>query len=326
MTRGFLLGKFMPPHLGHVYCGDFAQSIADDVTVLVCSLDGDPIPGDLRYRWMARLLPDCRIRHLTDPVPQEPGESPDFWEIWREIVRRYHPEPIDFVLASEPYGHRLAEEVGARYVPVDPQRRAVPVSASDIRRDPFGHWRYLPDLVRAHFARRVCLFGPESTGKSTLAARLAAHFDTVVVPEYGRVHTDAFGTECSPSDLLAIARGHIASETAAARQANRVLILDGDPVLTAVWSDMLCGGRDPWFADFRRLADLYLLTDIDTPWVDDGTRYFPGKADRERFFAACRDELQARGARFVTLSGDFDRRFRTAIAEISSRMPVGTGS
>lgn len=311
----------MPPHLGHLYCCDFAQSMADEVTVLTCSLDGDPIPGALRYDWMSRLLPRCRVRHLTEPVPQEPAEHPEFWEIWREIVQRFHPEPIDFVFASESYGHRLAREVGARFVPVDPQRRAVSVSAADIRRDPFGHWRYLPDLVRPHFVKRICLFGPESTGKSTLAGQLAVRFDTALVPEYGRTHTDAFGTDCSREDLLAIARGHIASASASARIANRILILDGDPILTAVWSDMLCGGRDTWFAEFRDAADLYLLTDIDAPWVDDGTRYFPDDARRGQFFAACRAELEARSLPFVVLSGDADARFQTAVNAIIGRFP-----
>ena len=321
MKRGFLLGKFMPPHLGHVYCCDFARPMAGEVTVLVCSLDDDPIPGALRYDWMSRLAPRCRVRHLTEPVPQEPSEHPRFWEIWREIVRRFHPEPIDYVFASEAYGQRLAGEVGARFVPVDPGRQAVPVSAADIRRDPFRHWRFIPDLVRPYFARRICLFGPESTGKSTLAGRLARHFDTVWVPEYGRIHTDAFGTDCAPEDLLAIARGHVASEAAAARNANRILILDGDPILTAVWADMLGGGRDPWFAEFRDTADLYLLTDIDAPWVDDGTRYFPAEADRQRFLAACRAELEARGLPFVTLSGGPDARFRIAVDAIAGRFP-----
>lgn len=321
MTRGFLLGKFMPPHLGHVYCCDFAQAIADEVTVLVCSLDDDPIPGALRYDWMSRLLPRCRVRHLTEPVPQEPSEHPQFWDIWRDIVQRVHPGTIDYVFASEAYGDRLAREVGARFVPVDPARRAVPVSARDIRDDPFRHWRYLPDLVRPYFAGRICLFGPESTGKSTLAAQLADRFDTVQVPEYGRVHTDAFGTACAPADLLAIARGHIASEKAAVRNANRILILDGDPLLTAVWSDMLCGGRDPWFAAYDNPADLYLLTDIDMPWADDGTRYFPDSADRGRFLAACRAELEARGVPFVTLSGDAENRRRTAVDAIVNRFP-----
>lgn len=321
MTRGFLLGKFMPPHRGHLYCCDFAQAIADEVTVLVCSLDDDPIPGALRHDWMRQLLPRCRVPHLTEPVPQEPAEHARFWDIWREIVQRAHPEPIDYVFASEAYGDRLAREVGARFVPVDPARRAVPVSASAIRQDPFRQWRWLPDLVRPYFAKRVCLFGPESSGKSTLAAALADRFETVQVPEYGRIHTDAFGTDCTPDDLLAIARGHIASEAAAARNANRILVLDGDPLLTAVWSDMLCGGRDPWFAQFRDVADLYLLCDIDMPWADDGTRYFPATADRQRFFAACQAELEAREAPFVMLSGDPESRLKTAVEAIIGRFP-----
>jgi len=86
MTRGFLLGKFMPPHRGHLMLCDFARSYCDELTVLVCSRPGDPIDGALRYDWMRELVPGARIVHFAKDVPQEPSEHPGFWRIWREIV------------------------------------------------------------------------------------------------------------------------------------------------------------------------------------------------------------------------------------------------
>ncbi|MDP6816389.1 MAG: adenylyltransferase/cytidyltransferase family protein, partial [Alphaproteobacteria bacterium] len=117
-SRGFLLGKFLPPHLGHVYLCDFATAYADELSILLCSLPDDPIPGDLREGWLRRMFPAARLLRLADPVPQEPADHPDFWAIWRELIGRLHPEPIDFVFASEAYGRRLAAEVGGRFVPV----------------------------------------------------------------------------------------------------------------------------------------------------------------------------------------------------------------
>ncbi len=316
MTRGFLLGKFMPPHNGHVFLCDFARAYADEVTILVCSLDGDPIPGDLRFDWMREMFPDCRVVHLSDEVPQEPSDSADFWAIWRGIVQRAHPEPIDCVFASEPYGERLAAEAGARFVPVDIPRSAVPVSGTAIRDDPFGNWQFIPPAVRPYFVRKVCVFGPESTGKTTLARDLADRFRTALAPEYGRIYTERFGVECESQDLLRIARGQIAATHAAARQANKILIIDTDPVLTAVWSDMLTGARDPYLEDFTDTADLYLLTGIDMPWDDDGTRYFPDDATRQRFFDACKAELDRRELPYVTLTGDRAKRLADAAAAI----------
>ncbi|WP_225767988.1 AAA family ATPase [Inquilinus sp. Marseille-Q2685] len=316
MTRGFLLGKFLPPHLGHLHLCDFAQAYSDEVTVLVCSIAREPIPGRLRHEWMRELCPKARVLHCDWEVPQEPAEHPEFWPIWRNLIRHFHPELIDHVFASETYGHRLAEELGARFVPVDPPRLGVPVSGTAIRRDPAAVWRYLPAPVRPHFLRRVVLFGPESSGKTTLAAALGEALETVVVPEYGRTFTDAFGTDVPAEGLLAIARGHLASRAALSRQSNWVLVEDTDPVLTAVWSDMLTGRRDPWFDAFDDLADLYLLTAPDFGWVDDGTRYFPDQAQRDRFFALCRAELERRGARHVVLTGPHDRRLEDALATI----------
>jgi NadR type nicotinamide-nucleotide adenylyltransferase len=321
VTRGFLLGKFMPPHCGHVFLCEFAQAYVDSLTILVCSLDDDPIAGALRFRWMGEMFPRCRVLHLTDAVPQAPERHADFWPIWRAIVRRHHPEPIDFVFASEAYGARLADEVGAAFVPVDPGRLAAPVSATRVREDPFAAWRYLPAPVRAHYARTVCIFGPESTGKSTLARGLAAHFRTNFVPEYGRTHTDAFGTDVTADDLRRIVRGHRAATHAARRQANRLLFLDTDPVLTAVWADMLLGARPADLDCVEDTADFYLLTDVDAPWVDDGTRYFPDLSVRRRFFERCRTELVRRGLPFVTLSGSWDERLPAAVAAVRDRFP-----
>lgn len=322
MTRGFLLGKFLPPHDGHVFLCDFGRAHCDELTILVCTLDRDPIPGALRFGWMRELFPDCRVLHLAEDVPQEPADHPEFWDIWRGIVQRYHPEPIDFVFASEDYGNRLAAEVGARFVPVDIPRDAVPVSGEAIRADPFANWRYIPPPVRPYFVKKICIFGPESTGKTTLARDLAARLDTVHVPEYGRIYTDAFGTDVGNDDLLAIARGHTAATAAAARQANRVLVMDTDPLLTAVWSDMLIGARDPWFESFDDTADLYLLTGIDMDWEDDGTRYFPDGETRRRFHAVCKAELQRRGLAYVALEGGREERLARAVAAVADSFSI----
>ncbi|WP_443750421.1 AAA family ATPase [Asticcacaulis solisilvae] len=323
MTRpqtGFILGKFMPPHNGHVYLCEFARASCRRLTILVCSLDGDPIPGKQRFAWMRSLFPDCDVQWCHEPLPQEPAAHPDFWPIWRDVVRRYAGQP-DVVFASEPYGVRLAQETGARFVPVDPGRQAVPVSATMIRTDPFRHWPHIPAPVRPWFVRRVCLFGPESTGKSSLAVRLAVHFDTVFVPEYARTYTGVFGVRVDATDLERIAQGQAASVAAAKPQASRILVEDTDTVLTAVWSDMLLGSRTPGLGTVAEPADLYLLCDIDLPWEDDGTRYFADIADRRRFMDACRAELERRGLRYVVIHGMGEAREQAAIDAIRTAFP-----
>ena len=317
---GFVLGKFMPPHLGHVFMCDFARAYCRRLTILVCSLKDDPVPGVLRYRWMQALFPGCDVKWCQEDLPQAPEDHPDFWPIWRDVVARYAGSP-DVVFASEDYGARLAAETGARFVPVDRARQVVPVSATMIRNDPFRHWDFLPVPVRPYYAKRVVLFGPESTGKSTLAAQLAKRFDTVHVPEYARTYTDAFGTAVTAIDLERIAEGQRASLSAARRRANRIVIEDTDRLLTAVWSDMLLGSRAPAIGLIDDPADLYLLCDIDLPWDDDGTRYFPAPADRQRFFEACRAELEAWGLPYVVIQGTGQAREDAAAAAIMTAFP-----
>lgn len=320
-ARGFVLGKFMPPHQGHVFLCDFARNACQSLTILVCSLPGDPIPGELRHRWMSEMFPDCDVQWCAEVLPQEPADHPDFWAIWSDVVARYGGSP-DVVFASESYGLLLAGEVGAVFWPVDVARLTRPVSGTAVRTDPFGRWKDIPPVVRPWFVRRVCLFGPESTGKTTLAARLADRFETICVPEYGRTYTEMFGVNVGPDDPLKIAQGQMAASRAAARQANRIQIEDTDPLLTAVWSDMLTGQRAAWFETFDAFAHLYLLCDTDTPWVDDGTRYFPDAGDRTRFSALCEAELRQRGVKHVVLRGDWAEREAAAVEAILNAFPT----
>ncbi len=173
--------------------------------------------------------------------------------------------------------------------------------------------------------KRVTLFGAESTGKSTLAAALARHYDTIVMPEYGRTYTEIHGQGANSSeDMLRIALGHLERRAALQDRANRVLIEDTDPVLTAIWSDILAHTRDPWFDAFRDYPDLYLFCDIDLPWVKDDVRYFGNAAERQRFHIACERELVARGVAFVRINGAPDQRLARAIRAIDALLDSNT--
>jgi NadR type nicotinamide-nucleotide adenylyltransferase len=299
VTRGLVLGKFLPPHAGHVYLIESARRQCDELSIVVGTLAREPIAGALRAQWMRALFPDLRVLHLTDENPQDPSEHPRFWDIWRDSLLAILPAPPDVVFTSDAYGARLAEVLGARWVPVDPARAAVPISGTAIRADPLAQWRYLPGPVRAHYARRISVFGPESTGKSTLAATLAAQLHTVCVPEYARAYLEARGGAApTRADLDAIAVGQAAAEDALAPQCNGTLICDTDPLLTAVWRTTLFG--EPMPLPPRRY-DLTLLCDVDLPWVPDPVRYLPD--DRRGFFDRCASALRAADRRYVVVRG-----------------------
>ncbi|ALJ14878.1 AAA family ATPase [Sphingopyxis macrogoltabida] len=318
MTTGFLLGKFLPLHAGHQLLIETARPMVDRLTILVCSLPDDPVAGNLRLQWVRDLYPDCDVVGHSAIVPQEPAEHPDFWVIWADIVRAAHPDPIDLVFASEPYGEELAAQVGARFVPVDIDRTAIPVSGTAVRGDPATGWRWLAEPVRAHYRRRIVLHGPESVGKSSLGSRLARHFDTVLMPEYGRTYCEAFGTALDADDLRRIFAGHIAMDAALRRHAGPLMIADTDPLMTQAWAIMLLGARLPEIDAWADVADLYLVPALDLPWKDDGTRLFGNDVARRQFMDVAIGELERRRLRWARVEGEGDARLDSALAAIQT--------
>ncbi|WP_440958756.1 AAA family ATPase [Oceanicaulis sp. LC35] len=318
--HGFVLGKFMPPHAGHMYLCDFAAGLCDQLTILVCSLDREPIPGKLRHEWMSALYPNARVLHYDRDIPQDPSEHPRFWDIWRELIRSIHPEPIHRVFASDEYGLRLGQELGAEFWPADPERVCRPVSGTQIRQNPIAHWSMIAPPARPYFTRTIVLHGPESTGKSVLGQTLADKLGGAYVPEFGRTWCELYGTECSAQDLRNIAAGQAAGVEAARRTAEGLVFSDTDGLITEVWSQMMLG-RSVFEPAPEPEGDLYLLTDIDQPWIDDGTRVYGDDADRRRFMELSIEALERRGVDYVRLSGDWDVRERTALAAIRDRFP-----
>jgi NadR type nicotinamide-nucleotide adenylyltransferase len=321
---GMLLGKFLPPHYGHVYLGDFARHFVRDLTIVVGTLEREPIPGLLRYQWMKQLFPGVNVVHLDRELPQDPSEHPDFWQLWKTALENVLPCRPDVVFASEPYGLKLAEVMGGRFIPVNPDRSIRPVSGTAVRADPYKHWDLIPPPVRSWYAKRVCIFGPESTGKSTLAQALAKHFQTLAVPEYARTLLEWNEGRLTEVEMTDIARGQAASEDALAPYANRILVTDTDPLATCVWSQFLYGRTDPEVSVLAhsRKADLYLLTDVDVPWVSDIVRFLP--EDRLNFRKQCEQILSQTNRLYVKISGSWEERLRLAISAVEALMDQGS--
>ena len=176
---------------------------------------------------------------------------------------------------------------------------------------------------------RVTVFGPESTGKTTLARHLSRRFDGLYMPEFGRVYTHALGIEeaaWQPHQLSEIASQHaMLREEIEARGGARLMVEDTDVVKTAIWSDLLCETRDPGFDwDGAALPDLYLLLTPETPFVQDVIRMHARQTRREAFYDRCIAELERRRARYSVVSGaDFDQRTRAAEALVAGLLGEG---
>ena len=165
---------------------------------------------------------------------------------------------------------------------------------------------------------RVVVTGSESTGKSELARALAAHYRTAWAPEFVRDYLEGKGSALDASDVESIARGQIAREDAAVARAAGIVILDTDLLSTVVYARHYYGSCSLWIerAARERMADLYLLLDIDVPWTLDGQR---DRADRrEEMHALFADALRGLDVRTVLIGGSWEERRVRAIEAIDA--------
>jgi len=323
MGNGVILGRFMPPHEGHVALVRTASYLVDQLTiVLSCSLD-DPIPAGTRRKWMESLFPDARVvMHCTPKQIRTDSLE------WADIIRQLHPEPIHRVIGSEGYLVPLAKALSAQHFILDPMWMAFPANSKDIRKDPYSHWYSLPSHVRPSYQKRLTLVGPESTGKSYMADLLAARFGGPYVPEYGRPYehyrtAGAYRAE----ELHFIVDGHVAHRKTLSLAAGPILFEDTDPLLTAVWAEMLLGHSLPELEARIELPEHYLLLDANTPWAEDPLRYYAKQEMRDKFFAKIKAKLDAFSASYTLIHGSFEERESQAIAVVEDMLknPKGPG-
>ncbi len=168
---------------------------------------------------------------------------------------------------------------------------------------------------------KIVLFGPESTGKTTLSIQLAKHYNTVWVEEFARPYLQRVWNQerrtCEPKDIMPIAHGQIALENRLAKRADKVLICDTDLLETKVYSEEYYGGYvDPLLeaAATENSYDLYLLTYIDTPWVEDDLRDRPEQ--RLEMFNAFQKALDDYDRPYILLKGDKETRLKAATKAI----------
>ena len=235
------------------------------------------------------------------------------------VCREQLGESVDAVFTSEAYGEGFARDLTSffretepqhpvvQHVSVDIARAVVPTSGTEIRADVHAHRRFLSPLVYASFVRRVCVLGGESSGKTTLTAALAAHFETAYVAEYGRELWVRKAGELEFDDLLHIAREQIAREERALSSAHRFLFCDTSPLTTALYSDAMFGRVAPELAALsQRPYASTVLCAPDFPFVQDGTRRDDEFRLRQHTFY--RAELERRKVPYLTAEGNVEQR------------------
>ncbi|WP_395021417.1 AAA family ATPase [Dongia sp.] len=319
MPTGLVIGRFMPPTMGHQYLLDFAHGwCGEELTIVVCAKRGDPISAVDRFAAIKEAYPDADVVLLEHDLPDALEGHPDFWTDWRRTLQRATGrDRFGFVFASDAYGARLAQEFEAQFVPVNIGRRAIQISATIVRQAIFDNWAYVMPTFRSRFVARVAVVGPESCGKTELCRDLAKHFQTEWCPEWARMFLEAEGNRYPvDSDYPLIAKAHAIAEDALAKQATRVLISDTDAVCTQIAAERLNNFADPFVDRLvrERRYDLRLVMGDDVPYAADPLRYGIDKRQfsTSEFEQAYRDL----GAPFITIRGDWAARFTQAVTAI----------
>ena len=167
---------------------------------------------------------------------------------------------------------------------------------------------------------KVVLYGPESTGKSSLAKELATYYNTVYVKEFSRSYAESkakMNQKLTKKDVLPIAIGQMYLENTQLKNANTLLICDTDLLETKVYSEFYYNGFCPDIVKKYALEntyDLYFLTYIDTPWEADEIRDQPNT--RSQMFDAFEQALIDSKKKYSIVKGSFDQRLNQCITQI----------
>ena len=168
---------------------------------------------------------------------------------------------------------------------------------------------------------KVVLFGPESSGKTTLSRELANYYNTYWVEEFAREYLqnkwDKEKKICELKDIIPIAKGQIKLENEFSKKTSTLLICDTDLLETKIYSEIYYDGFcDPVLKAYalQNKYDLYILTDIDIPWIKDDLRDRPN--NREEIFLAFKKALIKYSRPYIVVSGDLKSRMKIATQEI----------
>ena len=219
MSRAIVIMTALVPTIGHEALVRFATHLVGSrqTIVVISGRSFEPVPLWARMLAFENAFPKSAIRaHYDDKAPQTPnGEDPEFWAYWKKAINRcvQGVEIDDIIVTSEPYGAKLAELFGCKFIPFDISREIYDVKGSTVRSDMLGNWHQIMPEFRRQIGKTVTLFGAESCGKTTMTKKLAGIFGAPYSPEWARPYLEMVGPEITEEKMSTIIDGQYASQS-----------------------------------------------------------------------------------------------------------------
>lgn len=326
MRRGLTVGKFAPLHAGHQLLIETALREVDQLVVVIYDCPATTnLPLPLRAAWLRDLYPTIRVIEAWDG-PTEVGDTSAIKGMHEDyIINRLGIREISHFYSSEFYGEHMSAALGAVNRLVDPNRVRLPISGTLVRSDPAHYRAWLHPRVYRDLISNIVLLGAPSTGKTTLAQRLAATYRTVWMPEYGREYWETHQTErrLTLAQLVEIAEGHLEREERLLLQADRYLFTDTNALTTAMFSLDYHGNLHPRLAELAHQAaaryDVVVLCEDDIPYADTWDR--SGAVQRQIFQKKIIADLLLRRIPFVRVRGTIEQRIAQVQAVLATHYP-----
>lgn len=333
MTKrvGVTIGKFMPLHLGHELLIKMGSDLTDEFHVIVSGKETDKIPLSIRAGWVLDFCVKEKLINITvhkhtdkSPTPINIDEKGtvldvDFQLYWANEFSKLVPDATHIV-SSDMYGKVLADRMSLEWLPVDPDREAVPISGTEIRADITKNFKYVSSVARNHYIKKVAIIGAESTGKSTLTKYMAKVTNSAYAPEYGRTLSVNKDNVLTEDDFYDIIDGQsVLIDHAAATTQSPFVFTDSEAYTTFLYHTEFLGKVHPSMDLYgmHQDFDLYVLLLPDVKWVDDGTRTMADQQKREKFTSDLKDFLDTYKKPYIVIGGsDFADRRAKAKSEI----------
>ncbi len=316
MKRGLVIGKFLPIHRGHIALIEFALQHCDELIVSMSYTAHDAINPQLRFGWIKEIFKsESRVipQIITDDFDDENLPVDKRTQRWSNVLKKIYPK-IDVIISSEEYGVPFAQHMNAQHISFDFNRKKFPVSASLIRQQFFKYWEFIPEVVKPYFVKKICFYGPESTGKSTMAKAMAEKYKTEFVPEVARELITS--NEFSLEDIISIGQAQTDRVKEKSKTANKILFCDTDIITTEIYSRHYLKQIPAVLFELEKeiIYDKYFLFDIDVEWIADGMRDLGNQ--RQQMLDIFRLELEKRQINYTWVRGRYEERSRLIQKEI----------